>query len=166
MSQAGIINVSGSGGGVVETLTGNSGGAVGPTGNNINVVGIGAVDIVGDPGTSTLTVSVSGAGLVWSDISTSQSVPANAGYFSTATLTATLPASPNEGDTVNFIVDTASILTIQASGTQKIRVGTNISAAGGKCVNQDQGDGIELVYRATGTTWISFASPQGTWTVT
>jgi hypothetical protein len=77
-----------------------------------------------------------------------------------------LPASPNEGDTVNFIVDTASILTIQASGTQKIRVGTNISAAGGKCVNQDQGDGIELVYRATGTTWISFASPQGTWTVT
>lgn len=43
----------------VETLTGNIGGAVGPTGGNINVLGDGTTcTIVGDPGTSTLTVSV------------------------------------------------------------------------------------------------------------
>lgn len=47
---------------IVETLTGNSGGAVGPTANNINVVGNNAnnINIVGNPGTSTLTASVVG----------------------------------------------------------------------------------------------------------
>lgn len=46
-------------GGVVETLTGNSGGAVGPDGaNNINVVGDGVtIDVAGNPGTNTLTIS-------------------------------------------------------------------------------------------------------------
>lgn len=44
----------------VDTLTGNSGGAVGPDGsNNINVVGDGTtITISGNPGTSTLTASV------------------------------------------------------------------------------------------------------------
>lgn len=59
MSQSGIINVNGSGTGVVNTLTGNSGGAVGPTAGNINVIGSGSITIAGTPGTSTLTVSSS-----------------------------------------------------------------------------------------------------------
>ncbi len=43
----------------VQTLTGNTGGAVPPTGNNINVVGDGStITIAGNPGTSTLTASV------------------------------------------------------------------------------------------------------------
>ena len=42
---------------VVETLTGNSGGAVGPTANNINILGTGSVVVTGNPGTSTLTIS-------------------------------------------------------------------------------------------------------------
>ena len=42
----------------IETLTGNAGGAVGPTGYNINVVGDGTtIDVTGNPGTSTLTIS-------------------------------------------------------------------------------------------------------------
>ena len=43
----------------IETLTGNSGGPVGPDGAfNINVVGDGTtVDVVGNPGTNTLTIS-------------------------------------------------------------------------------------------------------------
>lgn len=47
------------GGGDIETLTGNSGGAVSPDGaNNINIVGDGtSITIVGNPGTNTLTVS-------------------------------------------------------------------------------------------------------------
>lgn len=50
--------------GTVSTLTGDSGGAVGPDGGgNINVVGDGTtIDIVGNPGTNTLTVSVIGGG--------------------------------------------------------------------------------------------------------
>ena len=48
-------------GGYIQTLTGNTGGAVSPTGGNINIIGSGTVDVVGNPATSTLTISVSGA---------------------------------------------------------------------------------------------------------
>lgn len=46
----------------VQTLTGNSGGAVGPDGaNNINVVGDGSsITVAGNPGTNTLTISTAG----------------------------------------------------------------------------------------------------------
>ncbi len=46
--------------GTITTLTGNSGGAVSPTAGNINVIGTGVITVVGNPGTSTLTVTPSG----------------------------------------------------------------------------------------------------------
>jgi hypothetical protein len=60
MSQAGIINMAGGGGGgsPVQTLTGNIGGAVPPTANNINIIGSGSVLVTGTPGTSTLTITI------------------------------------------------------------------------------------------------------------
>lgn len=52
-------------GGDVSTLTGNSGGAVGPLLGNINVVGDGTtINIVGNPATHTLTVSTVGTGVL------------------------------------------------------------------------------------------------------
>jgi hypothetical protein len=45
----------------VETLTGNTGGPVGPTLNNINVLGSGPITVSGNPGTSTLTISYTGS---------------------------------------------------------------------------------------------------------
>jgi hypothetical protein len=45
---------------VTETLTGNTGGPVPPTGNNINIVGTGALSVDGVPATSTLTISATG----------------------------------------------------------------------------------------------------------
>jgi C1q domain len=49
----------------IETLTGNTGGAVSPAANNINVVGDGTtVNVVGNPATHTLTVSAIGSGVV------------------------------------------------------------------------------------------------------
>lgn len=51
------INISSSSG-AVQTLTADTGGPVSPTAGNINVVGDGTtIDIVGNPGTSTLTIS-------------------------------------------------------------------------------------------------------------
>ena len=48
--------------GAIETLTGNSGGAIGPDGAfNVNVVGVGDVTVVGTGGTNTLTVTLSDA---------------------------------------------------------------------------------------------------------
>jgi hypothetical protein len=46
--------------GAVDSLTGNSGGAVSPNiAGNITVVGTGVIDVVGTPGTNTLTISSS-----------------------------------------------------------------------------------------------------------
>ena len=45
----------------IETLTGNAGGAVGPDGAfNINILGAGFIDVTGNPGTNTLTITVDG----------------------------------------------------------------------------------------------------------
>lgn len=50
------------GAGQVEFLTGDSGGAVSPDAlHNINIVGGPGIDIVGTPGTNTLTVSLNGS---------------------------------------------------------------------------------------------------------
>ena len=56
----GFVTFTGSGD--TETLTGNSGGAVGPSAGNINVVGDATtITIAGNPGTHTLTASVTGS---------------------------------------------------------------------------------------------------------
>ncbi len=60
MSQAGILNVAGGGGGgsPVQTLTGDTGGPVPPTLNNINLIGGAGVSVAGNAGTSTLTINL------------------------------------------------------------------------------------------------------------
>lgn len=102
----------------------------------------------------------------WSDTSGTFTAASGNGYFITATSTSTLPASPTEGDTISFIVDSAQFLTITGNTGQRIRIGSSLSASAGTAVNTARGDSIQLVYRSTGTTWFSLGSPQGTWTVT
>lgn len=150
--------------GGVLTLTGNSGGAVPPSAGNINVVGSGSVTVSGNPGTSTLTISVTGAGTPYSDTSGTVNAAINNGYFITNTCTSTLPASPAEGDTVIYIVDTTNILTITANTGQRIRIGAALSASAGTVTSNARGDSVTLVYRATGTTWMARAVI-GTFTV-
>lgn len=106
MSQAGINALGG--GTVVETLKGNDLVAVPPTGNNINVVGTGAVTTSGNAGTSTLTIAVSGGGFVWNDIAgnTVAVLPSNGYVCQNAGLTTlTLPvvATTQLGDTFKVI---------------------------------------------------------------
>ncbi len=101
MSQAGkLINgfVPPPPGTFVETLTGNSGGAVGPDGSdNINVVGDGTtIDVTGNPGTNTLTISAIGS----SGIST---IDGDTGSVTGSTVTfQTNIAAPNANGTMNF----------------------------------------------------------------
>jgi hypothetical protein len=67
MSQAGILNVAGGGGGgtPVQTVTGDQGGPVPPSGNNINLFGgtstannANGIVVVGNPATSTETFTL------------------------------------------------------------------------------------------------------------
>lgn len=46
----------------IETLTGDTGGQVGPSAGNVNIVGGPGISVVGSPGSNTLTIDASGAG--------------------------------------------------------------------------------------------------------
>ncbi len=117
-------------------------------------------------GNNSITIASSTGGFTWSDTSGTVNAAVQNGYFITGTCTSTLPASPNEGDTIKYIVDTTSLLTITANTGQKIRIATQLSAAAGTAVNTQRGDAITLVYRSTGTTWFAEGNPAGGWNVT
>ena len=104
----------------------------------------------------------------WTDETTTFSPAVGNGYFVTGTATATLPASPSQGNTISFCVDGSVALTITANTGQYIQVGAAKSASAGTCVNAatTTGCSIILVYRASDDIWFAVPAPQGTWTVT
>ena len=149
----------------IITITGNSGGAAGPdSSGNFNIIGSGSVTVVTNAATHTATISVSGSGIGWTDESVSfQSVVSN-GYFCTAALTATLPASPSQGDVVAFNTVTGGNVFIQANTGQTIVLGSGSSSVAGTAKASVTGNSITLVYRSTGATWRSISS-LGSWTL-
>ncbi len=117
------------------------------------------------PSANTITISSTSGGFPWTDVSGAFSPLAQNGYFITATATGTPPASPAQGDTIQFYVDHSSqVLTIDAPGTQIIRFGTLVTSAGGTAVSTQRGDSCELVYRTSDTCWcaVDFV---GTWII-
>ena len=127
---SGIAISSSSGGpmGDVLELTGNSGGPVGPSGlGNINIVGSGIIDVVGNPGTNTLTISTSGAdaGTITGNDGTPEAQVANNWNIVTANSTATFTGSAGT-ETLDFGVDN---LFLGSSGST-ITSGTENTAYG------------------------------------
>lgn len=100
----------------------------------------------------------------WTDENTSFSASSQNGYFITGTATATLPASPSQGDIIEFVVRQGATLTIQASGSQLISIGSQNSTAGGTATSNAVGDSVTLVYRSTTTRW-NATSVIGTFTL-
>jgi trimeric autotransporter adhesin len=115
-------------------------------------------------GHNSITISATSGGFAWSDQSGNFNAAKENGYFCTAALTATLPASPSEGDTIAFICTTTSIV-IGANTGQTIKIGASSSTSAGTATNNAIGDSVTLVYRSTGTAWWSLTGPQGTWTL-
>lgn len=112
-----------------------------------------------------ITLQANSGLFTWFDISGTFTAVKNRGYFITGTATANLPASPSQGDTIKFFVDSATqFLTIDAPGTQIIRLGSSVTSAGGTIVSTQQGDSLELVYRASNNCWEAVCGSIGNWT--
>ncbi len=101
----------------------------------------------------------------YTDEATSFTAVANNGYFCTATLTATLPASPIQGDKIEIFTELSAIITVRANTGQTIRLNTSVSASAGSAVNVTGGSSIMLVYKASTTQWCAI-SVVGSWTIT
>jgi hypothetical protein len=80
------------------------------------------------------------------------------GYFATALVTLTMPASPSQGEKVIVFVDTTSTVTITGNTGQIIRYGNLVTAAAGSISNTAKGDSLTFVWRANGSEWNTIAA--------
>lgn len=165
MSQM-FIRDNSSSGADIETVTGDSGGAVGPDGSfNLNVRGSGGVTVTGNPGTNTLTISVSGTGLTWNVlVPSSATMVSNNGYITTNTsLTSlALPATSAVGDYLTVIGSSIGGWTVTQGVGQQIRIGSAISTAGagGSVSSFGSYDSFDLVCQVANTLWIADGAPE------
>lgn len=93
---------------------------------------------------------------------TATTMVSNNGYFATAAGTYVLPASPAQGDMVIIVCDTAGAVVVDAPSTHLIRIGNQISSAGGTATSTAIGDTLMLRYRESSTTWFSCGT-NSTW---
>lgn len=153
------------GGGDVEFLTGNVGGAVSPNaGHNISLLGAGAVTVTGTPLTNTLTFTVAGGGLIAWSREAGAAVPlvVNRGYINAnAGLTIfTLPAASAVGDMIEIAGEGAGGWRIAQNALQNIQHGTNSTTigVGGTLSSSNRYDTIRIVCRVASTTWQTTAN--------
>lgn len=142
VAATGFVTLSGT---VGKTITGDSGGALSPTANNWNILGLSGSKTSG--AASTLTIKSP----PFSQVGASATSSLNTGEFVTAAVTRTLPASAGlaDGDLFIYSCTTAGALVIQAVGAQKIRIGSLLSSAAGTATSTAIGDSLTLRFDAT-----------------
>lgn len=156
MSQRTII-ASSTSSGVVDFLEGNTGGPVGPNGaNTINIVGSGSINVSGNAGTNTLTITSSGTSK-WLLISTSQVLVSDTGYICTGggALSLALPAVSSLGDVIEITLDGSTSWTLTQAAGQQVRFGDlqTTLGAGGSIMTTEEGDTIRMVCQIANTKW-------------
>ena len=115
--------------GTVATLTGNEGGAVGPDGsNNINILGGSGIDVSGNPGTNTLTItSTASPVLPFTEVVTpTQNMAVDQGYVSNdgaSLVTFTLPATAAFGTVLAVVGKGSGLFSIAQNAGQIIHFG-------------------------------------------
>ena len=143
VTATGFVTLSTTGAG--KTITGDSGGALSPTANNWNILGLSGSKTSGSG--STLTIKSP----PFSQVGSSATSSLNTGEFVTAAVTRTLPASAGlaDGDLFMYVCTTANALVIQSVTAQKIRIGNQITSAAGTATSTAIGDSITLRFNAT-----------------
>lgn len=152
-----LTGTSGGGGGSLNTLTGNTGGPVSPTGGNINVFGAGAISVSGNPGTSTFTISSSFPFFTWNVETLSFSAVNQNGYFcnGAAQLAITLPTISNVGDTIEIVAMNANGWKINLVSGQQIQYGNVATSVNGTLSSQQIGDTVLLVCNVVNAGWMA-----------
>ena len=152
-----VITVTGTGEGTgVNTLTGNTGGAIFPTSGNINVVGTGNISVTG--GGSTLTIADSGSAVfTWNDNATTRTMAVNNGYIvKTGSQMFTLPVASAVGDIVEIVLNEANSEWQIAQGAgQQITTsnGQTTVGTGGSITTTGAGQTIKLVCTTANLGW-------------
>lgn len=158
VAATGFVTLSTTGAG--KTITGDSGGALSPTSNNWNILGLSGSKTSGSG--STLTIKSP----PFSQIGSSATSSLNTGEFVTAAVTRTLPASAGlaDGDLFIYVCTTANALVVQSVSSQKIRIGSSISGAAGSATSTAIGDSLTLRFNATDGFFYA-VSVVGNWTL-
>lgn len=159
MSQSGNV---GGGGSVlpdIETLTGDSGGAVGPDAAfNVDLLGGTGITTVGTPGSNQIVFNIVGGGITWNRVAgPAVGIAINNGYIPTnaGLVTLTLPTTAAVGSIIEIVGEGAGGWSIAQNAGESIQFG-NLSTtvgAGGSLDSTNQWDTVTLVCRVADTTW-------------
>lgn len=149
----------GGGGSGISTITGNSGGSVGPDGsNNITLVGSGPITVTGSPGTNTLTIGSSNPFFTWSVIVANQAAVTQQGYFTNggSRVELSLPAGSAVGDVFQVADLGGNGWKIVQGAGQQILFGTSATTAGalGFLQSLNVGDTVELTCCVANLEWM------------
>lgn len=152
----------------VNTLTGDTGGAIAPSSGNINIVGSSGFTFDGSG--STLTMNAPGSiGFTWTEVTgTSQAMAVSNGYVANnaSLVTLTLPATAAIGDVVRVIGKGAGLYSIAQNAGQTINVvgSSTTTGVGGSLTAVEQWDAVEIRCITANTDW-AVASMTGNFTI-
>ena len=160
-------NITVSGAGIVDTLVvdGDSGSAS-PSSGVLNILGAGGATTSASG--NTITITASGGGITWSNISASQTLVVNHGYFcsSGGALSLALPAVSSVGDVIEVVLIGSTSFTVTQSAGMQVTVGNRQTTAGvgGSTASTQQGDAIRIICYQANTLWVA-ASSMGNLTI-
>ncbi len=136
--------------------------------NNINIVGAGAITVVGNPGTNTLTINSASPFFTWTVVSMSQTAVTQNGYFTNggSRVELALPAASAVGDTFIAADLGGNGWEITQGASQQILLGNQATTSGatGSIESIFVGDSVQLVCCVANLTWMVIA-PTGNLTV-
>jgi hypothetical protein len=150
----------------VCTTTGNSASAVWMK----SIAFIAGSGITIDQAGNTVTISTSGSGLSWVEVtSTTQAMVSNTGYFANngSLVTLSLPATSSLGDVINIVGKGAGGWLVSQGSGQVIYIGSSATTGGvgGSIASTNQFDSLQLVCSVANTAWTILGGAQGNITV-
>lgn len=150
MSQAGLRNTGGGGGGVDSLIVHTDSGNASPIADTINFFGAGGITVTAD-GVQTVTITGSGSGFTWQVVTSANNpvtLTASNGYITkgVSPVDFIFPASAAIGDTFK-IIGYANLWTIAQNANQLIKIGIVTSTTGvtGSVTATTVSDCLEIV---------------------